>query len=180
MLSCRATFGHGLVVGVLCRVAALAVAFLRTPSRCSRPAHSLSRSLPASLLAPLLVVSTPALTGQGRLGHRQFLHSLPSMLDHRHHRPASLPCVTPVHARHKSRRRESPRLCSGRRRHARTWLGRCALLRRGSSLAVSTSWSSGAAWLPSATDRALVRLRARLPPLQPWASWPAGCGPRRA
>jgi hypothetical protein len=54
--------------------------------------------------------------------------------------------------------RESPQLCSGRRR-ARTRSGRCALLRHGSSPAVGTPWSSGATRLSSTTCCASVRLR---------------------
>jgi hypothetical protein len=50
----------------------------------------------ALLLALLLVAGAPAMTDQSKLGHRRFLRSLLSMLDHQQHHPASLPMVTPV------------------------------------------------------------------------------------
>jgi hypothetical protein len=144
---------------VLRRAAALAVAFLRTSSRCSGPTRSLPLGpLRSPPLAPLLIVSTPVLTKQGRFGHRRFLHSL-------------LPCSTsgttaPPH---------SPvgPLCvlaavvSPGATAARLWSSPpCAHVARALRPASAREQPSRgcivvvrAARLPSATGRALVRLR---------------------
>jgi hypothetical protein len=139
-------------------------------------------SLTASALplALLLIAGAPAMTDQSKLGHRRFLRSLLSMLDHRHHRPASLPLVTPVHAHR------------GRITGSHHGSAQAAVAARARSQATTPFSSTGAAqpWVHRGHPVLLVCHRrpamprcasaTGMPPLQPWASWPASCGPRGA